>query len=97
MPDRALEAFDRLGFAFGDGFDAAVRQIAHRSVYAFARGGNLRKPPEADALHASAHAISPRDSHRAPDYSGGGGELVAVASTFSGSALIGSSFWRCSS
>ena len=70
VPDRGLEPLERFGVAFDVDLDAAVGEVPHPAVKAFARGGGLGEEPEADALHASADQVPPRLPHtkRARDY-----------------------------
>src|SRR6185436_17061642 len=63
VAQRALEALDRFGVAFSQRFDAAVREIAHPAVHAFALGGLESKVPEPDGLDAPSDQKSPRDAH----------------------------------
>ena len=62
MPERTFEALERFGVAFRVRFDAAIRQVAHRPVYALALGRLAREPAEADALHPTADQKSPCDA-----------------------------------
>ena len=64
----ALEPFDRFRLAFRRRFDAAVGQVPHPAVQAFARRRRLGEVPEADALNAAADEISSRDAHRETRY-----------------------------
>jgi hypothetical protein len=57
VADRPLETLDRLRLAFRERFDAAVRQIPHPPVQAFAQSRRFGEESEADALHASTDEI----------------------------------------
>jgi hypothetical protein len=57
VADRPLETFDRLRLAFRERFDAAVRQIPHPPVQAFAQRRRFGEESEADALHASTDEV----------------------------------------
>src|SRR6266699_3394938 len=63
LPNHPLEARHRFRVALGGDFDAAVRQIAHPALDAFARGRVLGEEPEADGLDAPADEKPPRDAH----------------------------------
>ena len=43
VPDGPLEAFHRLGVAFGEGFDAAAGKVADPAVNPLARGDGFAK------------------------------------------------------
>ena len=72
----ALDTRHRLGLAFDQRFDAAVRQIPYPSCDAFAAGGILGEPAEPDTLDPAADDESPCDAHREerPIISGKAGE-----------------------
>src|SRR5262245_8503918 len=61
VAQRPLEPLDRLCVSFRRSFDAAVRQVAHPPVHAFAERRRLREISEADALYAAADEEMPRD------------------------------------
>src|SRR5690348_16564465 len=63
VPNVALEPVDRFGIAFGHDLDAAVGEVPHPAVQAFAARGVFGEEPEADALHASGDRVAPRDAH----------------------------------
>jgi hypothetical protein len=58
-----FESFDARGRAFGEGFDAPVRQIAHVARDLVACGGALGEEPIADALHLTVDQKFARDLH----------------------------------
>jgi hypothetical protein len=57
VADRPLETLDRLRLAFRERFDAAVREIPHPPVQAFAQRRRFGEESEADALHASTDQV----------------------------------------
>ena len=63
VPQFALEPLDGVGIAFRRHFDAAVRDVPHPAVDAFAHGRCLGEVPEADALHAPANRVPSCDEH----------------------------------
>ncbi len=63
VPNVALEPFDRFGVAFGHDLHAAVGEIPHPAVQAFAARCVFGEKPEADALNAPADRVASRDAH----------------------------------
>src|SRR5262245_27678367 len=63
MAQLTLESIHRVGFAFGRGLDAAVRQIPHPAVQSLAASCSLGEESVADALYATADQEPARDSH----------------------------------
>jgi hypothetical protein len=58
-----FETLDALGRAFGEDFDATVREVADVSDDLMARGDALREEAKAHALNFSADEVMPRDLH----------------------------------
>ena len=63
VANASLESLDRLGFSFSRDFDAAVVQVPHPAVHAFAARRVLREKPKADALYTPADQEMARDPH----------------------------------
>ena len=63
VPDRALEAVERLGVPFRGRLDAAIRQIAHPPVQTFSSRRRFGEVSEADALDAATDQESSRAAH----------------------------------
>ena len=63
MLKAAFEPLQRLGLTFGEDLDAAVGRVPHPAENSFAPGGGFGEVSEADALHAAANYVSPRDDH----------------------------------
>src|SRR6267378_7202204 len=63
VPDRALEAVERLSVPFRGRLDAAVRQIAHPPVQTFSSRRRVGEVSEADALDAATDQESSRAAH----------------------------------
>src|SRR5262245_38700647 len=67
-PQRHFQPLNRFLLPFCEDLDPPVGQVADPAEHAFARGGVVREPAEADSLHAPRDHVTPRQPHGNRNY-----------------------------